>query len=273
MIRAVSVLLGALFLISPALGQEVVSRSATPPLLIGRDVLPVLPDTNGVQFPHLQPIRTDVITQDHGRHIATQANISAFGFACTQSVQAEKQPGALAVLTISAPCHPNGTVQIKHASLSFQQTLSLTGEAHVTLPLLSQDAEIETVFPEKTVKTALRAPELSRFARVAVSWDKPGAQIDVRAPRHLPTERYLVGTADGPQLEIISHPLDPQTRSGVIRLSVSRETCDQTMGEVLRVISGHREARYSLLLTEEACKLGTARLKTILPDLKLATYQ
>lgn len=274
MSRFFSALLGAFTALITTAQAETVTRAPAPPLL----VMPEIGQTSPTSFGDLPAWPVAETAPPIAGRVAAQSDISAFGFPCTVKMDVAPKRGALLDIAISAPCKPYETVRILHAGLSFDVGLSLTGQAQVTMPAMAYSSEIDTIFEDQTrLSTPVVMPELAEYVRIAVGWDHLDARIEGDAPRFLPLDAYVLGDGPGRVLQILSHHLDPESRSGVIRLSVRSEVTAQNckasqQAQVLQHFPGTPATRYSMELAKPGChRIGdNLVLKNILPDMKLA---
>ena len=276
MSRFFGALLGALLTVS-VVQADSVTRAATPSLFIAPGSVQTLPQDPVPALGAIVPTRFVPTAPDIAANIETQSDINAFGFACGPVMSVTSKPGALLDIAISAPCKPDERVTINHAGLSFQVALSLTGAAQVMLPALAEKAVIDTIFEDQTRLTyQATVPDLNEYARFAIGWGQPHAQLVAQAPRHLPIAAFRLGEGEG-QVQILSHHIDPEARAGVIRLSihaqVTPENCNHSQQAHVVEAKPHDQAlSYDLELVQPGCgRIGdNLVLKNILPDLKLA---
>lgn len=242
--------------------------------------LPELPNVHPARLTHKtaplnHPARPNLSTR-----VAEQADISAFGFACGAEVSVEGTKNAMIELSIKAPCKPDQIATVQYSDLSFDQALSMTGEAQLTLPALGDQDILRVTFEDgQSLQSHVKTPEIDAFARVAISWDGPvPPRLNGTAPRHLPIEITRLGDGSGRVLQVLSHHLDPDEKSGVIRLGmlteVTSKNCGHTQaGKVVQQTPGLPQLRYALKLAAAGCdQIGrNLELKNILQDLKLAS--
>jgi len=194
---------------------------------------------------------------------------SPFGTVCENSLTSKILPGAEVELTLTAPCHPNSRVEIRHGKLAFATKTGHSGSLGIAIPVLEVAAKFTVQFDDGTkLATSSNVGALTGFERVAIQWSgdlalqlhayefgaKAGADghVWVGQPRSPSlAQRYGGGFAvdlgdssvANPMLaQIYSLPLIQKTGEGVVQLSVRatpiREFCGQT--KVLR--SHHSKA-------------------------------
>ena len=242
--------------------------------------LQTLPDLTLANFKvdHAQHAVADVSAPRH--QVDEQADLSAFGFSCTEQMLVTPLPDARITVKVIAPCRPDQVVRLSHASIDFDVTLSMVGEVEVVVPTVSNHGEIDSIFDDYSVITELVVmPETEGYARVALVWeDADLPQLAARAPRHIETDVITLGDGSGRVAQVLSHRLDPDARPGVIRLSMAETVTDQNCarqrsGHVVQYIPGRPVTKYDLMMGAAGCdRVGSNReLKNVLPDLKLAS--
>lgn len=278
MSRFLGALLGAVLLHIGAVSAETVTRATAPPLLLVPPTIPAFPDMPVQSLAPMAPVNMADDPDPIKDALARQSDISAFGFACDQTMTLTPRPGGMLDLVISAPCKPGAMVEVRHAGLVFDVTLSNTGKQQVTVPALEFQARIDTVFADGGQLSAKAVvPELVDYARIAVGWDTAAATFRGTAPRGLQVEELTLGDANGRNVQILSYHIDPERRSGVIRLTVQKAVTAQNCAsaqraDVVRHLPGQPVTRYGLRLAGPGCdRVGdNLVLNNILPDLKLA---
>lgn len=90
---------------------------------------------------------------------------------CSLSLSAVPLRGARVQLEVLAPCHKNKVVTITHAGLRFTEILNDKGMITVTIPVLSDPANIEVFFADGVSKS-ISAPikGLSSMQRTGIAW-------------------------------------------------------------------------------------------------------
>lgn len=177
---------------------------------------------------------------------------------CTPALSAEVRPGAMVALRLTAPCHPNTVVHLRHGAIGFAELTDAAGDLAVEVPALEVSAlfaaEIAGLEP---VLGRAEVPELTAYDRVAVSWQGAagielhafefGAGYDqsghvwrgnardvswaLRASGGFAT---LLGSPDAayPQMaEIYSFPAAETQSEGVVRLSLEAEVTAGNCGK------------------------------------------
>ena len=102
-----------------------------------------------------------------------------FARSCTSELSASPADGAMARVTLAAPCHPEQRIAVSHAGLTFADVTDQKGNFSVLLPILDKGAPISVRLPANRVET-VPAPDvdLAGYERMAISWDgAPGIHI------------------------------------------------------------------------------------------------
>jgi len=278
MSRFLSALLGALLMYNGTVSADTVTRGTAPPLLIAPPVIPDLPDMPVQRLNSVVPVSLADDPEPIKGALARQSDISAFGFPCEQTLTLSPVSGGMLDVTISAPCKPGAVVEVRHAGLAFDVTLSNTGSYHTSVPALAHPARIDTVFPDQSEVSAMaEVPDNAEFARIAIGWDVAAATVQGSAPRGLQLAEVTLGDGMGRIVQVLSYHIDPERRSGVIRLSVQGAVTAQNcmtgqQAEVVRHLPGQPVTRYGLKIAGPGCdRVGdNLVLNNVLADLKLA---
>ncbi|MFY0693197.1 MAG: hypothetical protein JXR14_14890 [Paracoccaceae bacterium] len=189
-----------------------------------------------------------------------------------------RRPAARVGVSIDAPCRRDQNALIRHAGMEFRIRLSGMGRLYFEIPILEENAEIETVFENReTLLGSILMPELKDHARLAVMWEDPDlAELVPGIARGGAGELVTLGEAGAPKLQIFSHPHRTEADMSVARVHIlnriTDEACAQPRrGRVLRVQPEQAPIRYDLRLAAPGCKAdgGDPVLKNILADLTL----
>ncbi len=267
------------FCMSPS-WADTLALAIPAPLSAADTSLLSLPDAHPIRFTSEAARPTSSTVSLSRATVDAQADANAFGIPCAETLQVKPMQDALLSVTISAPCRPEEKVQVSYAAVVFDVSLSMTGEVTFEMPAMAYHAEIDSIFDDYSlVSTKVVAPELKDFVRVALAWDGvTKAQLKGEAPRHLPINVITLGDGSGRTVDVLSHHIDPDARSGVIRLSMVAAVTDQNCGvprkgHVVQHMPEVPELRYDLVLAVAGCdRVGTnLELKNILQDLKLAS--
>ncbi|MEM9582271.1 MAG: hypothetical protein AAGA08_04080 [Pseudomonadota bacterium] len=242
--------------------------------------LPSLPPLEPVRFDQTAASPVQDVRPSLSAVIAKQADINAFGFPCETTLKSHALPNAMIAVSIFAPCKPYQTVSISYAGLEFDLSLSMTGATDTVLPALTRVTELTVrIGPDTKRSTRVDVSDIDGFMRVALEWPSEGPPLlSGTAPRHMPVDRFILGDPSGRTIQIVSHPLDPETQPGVIRLqmnqTVTAQNCAEAQtGRFVQMMAGFTQQVYDLTLAAPGCdKIGhSLELKNILQDLKLAS--
>jgi len=210
---------------------------------------------------------------------AAQADISAFGVPCETNLQAVPLADAMFAVTIAAPCRPYESLTIDYAGLTFDITLSVTGQAAFDIPAMAASARLASVFEDGTERSVqLESSDLSEFARVAVAWSQAlDMRLTANAPRDMSVRYYTLGQEDARSIQILSHHQRPDMHRAVIRLGVTAPITAQNCGQKRHATVRHLQPdmlpiSYELMIAPTSCdRIGdNLELKNILQDLKFA---
>jgi hypothetical protein len=230
-----------------------------------------------------------------------EARLAPQGAPCRASLETKAKPAGMIGLTISAPCWPSSTVQIRHGGLSVTETLDAQGRLTIDVPALSAVARFEVAYPDNTFRHAtLDLPEVEALYRVALVWEGPqiltlhalelGAVYGGRGHIHDAhpgnPDRALrgvggfltsLGDGTGSEAEVYTYPREDARSRGVVRLSAEAEVTSATCGHIAQARAIQTDALGGLqtsevLLSIPGCEaLGEiVLLKNLFKDLKLA---
>jgi hypothetical protein len=223
---------------------------------------------------------------------------------CGLALSAETRPGAMVALRLSAPCHPNTEVHVRHAAIGFAAMTDAEGQMEVEVPAL----EISALFAAEIAGLApaegrAEVPDLTGYDRVVVSWHgNSGLELHalefgalygqsghvwrgnardvswaLRASGGFAT---LLGHPDQavPQLaEIYTFPAAETQSEGVVRLSLEAEitasNCGQdVVGRTQQVDAGTARPPVEIALAMPGCDAAGdfLVLNNLFQDLKIA---
>lgn len=270
--------------VSSPIMADVLPAAVTPPFPKISHVTPDIPADAEVPFTHLKPVAAHLSAPPApiADIVARQANISNFGTACDPSISMDVAIDAMLAIHLQAPCLPYDMVRMEHEGLSFTVPMPMTGELHLLLPALSENAVVRADLSDGTVLSASAdVPEAVEFARVALQWKgaAPG-ELVAKAPKVLDGAVIRLGRsedADGSELHVFSSRIDARHATGVVRLSllspVTAENCETGReARVRRKVPGEPISAYDLKLKGPGCNAvgQSIELKNILQDLKLS---
>lgn len=209
---------------------------------------------------------------------------------CRPVMQLQAVPGAMILLSLSAPCNRSERIVMRHSGMAFATRTDAGGSARMLIPALKSDALVAVYLAEsRLVLGKVTVPDAVSYARLAVTWEWP-AEVELRATEG---NRVLVATtassAGEPprmmsfgspdvQSPVMTHVYSVPGRDlGDVSLSAELRITPASCGRTLRL--GTVYAANGLTTTQErdvAVPLcGTAGdillLKNLSPAPKLAT--
>jgi hypothetical protein len=220
---------------------------------------------------------------------------------CNDVLDLATKPGAILGLTLTAACHENQRVVLRHAGLAITGQTNATGSLRLTLPALAADGAVEVLFADgKRLQAATPVPELAALHRFGVQWGADDAfalhglengadfaeagDISAAQPGHAPTPGqvvtggYLLSLGDAsvayPLLaQVYTYPVAPDAVAEVaIEAAVTPRTCGREMlGQTISSTAG-KTSLTDLTLTMPACDAagGYLVLNNLFPDTKIA---
>ncbi|KUF10676.1 hypothetical protein [Pseudoponticoccus marisrubri] len=231
-------------------------------------------------------------------------NPAAGGFDCGVELVAKPAAGAMADLTLTAPCKASERVTFHHQGLMFTETVQPDGTLSLSVPALAQQAVFIASFANGDGAMAmLEVSSLDFYDRVAVQWTGgAGLQLHAReygaayftdghvwaaasgdlaaAARGEGGFLVRLGAADAPKAllaEIYSFPSGTARTEGEIAISVEAEVteanCDQTVEAQTLELRGPEGLRVrDLTLDIPACDStgDFLVLKNLVEDMKIA---
>lgn len=95
---------------------------------------------------------------------------------CEVALKAQAVADASVDLSVTAPCKAGARASVHHRGLVFATLLDALGQATVTVPALSRDAQFIVAFEDQTgASLGVTVDGLDRFDRVALQWQGGGA--------------------------------------------------------------------------------------------------
>ncbi len=225
---------------------------------------------------------------------------------CDSAVTATPRAGSLVMLTISAPCHADAAVRIRHNAMVFDTTLSDAGGWSGLVPALSATATFGVVLADETLTATTAVADFHSHSRIVLQ-SRGNADLTVHA------REYGAGTGDAGHVwrgapglmpgasgsdggfllrlgngedaaariaEIYTFPAGHSTRRGAIRLSIEAAITERTCGrdlnaEILQPGLGGDLAATQITIETPDCggTDGILVLKNILRDMKIAANQ
>lgn len=218
---------------------------------------------------------------------------------CTPELSLSPSPGAMINARLSAPCHPETRVVMRHAGLAVTYATDKAGILSVTLPALVPDATVSALFAGgNIVEAAMTLPEAARHQRFGVQW-MGGQSFGVDAfenggdfglPGHvsaantqgpadgmMPSNGFLTllgdDSVENPMLaQVYTFPAGAEDIPVIVEAAITEATCGrEILGET--IASSHGAVKVAdLSVTMPGCdaKGDYLVLKNLVPDLKLA---
>lgn len=221
---------------------------------------------------------------------------------CEISFDATVQPGAIVMVSVSAPCNAAENVEFDHAGLKFSEQLGPDGTLLLAVPAMTETAIITIEMgdaPQKALEVTV--PDFAAYERVAVMWKgATGLQLHVLEqgasygePGHVWAEApgtpeaavagaggfisVLGSTAEGYAADIYSYPATLVTSSAEPVVSIEAQVMENTCGgeisgDILRSNAGRAPTIQHLSMVVPGCDaVGEYLVLNNLPqDLKLA---
>lgn len=111
---------------------------------------------------------------------------------CQPRMELTAAPGAMILMSLSAPCNRNERIIVRHSGLSFTTRTEPSGGARILLPALKTEAMVAVYMADAhLVLGKVAVPDAASYARYAVTWEWP-AEVELRATDG---DKVLVGTA------------------------------------------------------------------------------
>ena len=276
------------------------------PLMRGADGPPELPVPPAATLTPIfltPPDMRDRVIQDQPTPALPhdEARLVPQGAPCRPNLEINAKPAAMIELTVSAPCWPSSSVQIRHSGLNITETLDAQGRLAIDLPALSATARVEVAFPDQTFGHAtLDLPAVEALYRVVLAWEGTqiltlhalelgaayGEQGHIYLAHPGTPDRALIGAGGfltvlgdgtGSVAEVYTYPREDAHSSGVIRLSAEAEVTSTTCGRIAEARAIQTDALGGLqtsevMLSMPDCEaLGEiVQLKNLFKDLRLA---
>lgn len=96
---------------------------------------------------------TQTVPPSAAQTIYNTLELKPFDLDCALNLSVKSLRGARVKLAVTAPCHKNKTITIKHASLRFSEIVDDNGMITIIIPVLSDPATIEVSFADGTFKS------------------------------------------------------------------------------------------------------------------------
>jgi hypothetical protein len=110
---------------------------------------------------------------------------------CSPDMQLAATPGAMILLTLSAPCNRSERVVVRHSGLSFSTSTGADGRTTLLLPALKADAMVAVYLNDARLALgSVAVPDAADYARFAIVWEHP-AELELRVTDG---DKVLVGS-------------------------------------------------------------------------------
>lgn len=111
---------------------------------------------------------------------------------CSPRMELSAAPGAMILMSLSAPCNRNERIILRHSGLSFSARTENGGDARILFPAMKADAMVAVYLSDaQLVLGRVAVPDVASYTRYAIAWEWP-ADLELRATDG---EKVLVGTA------------------------------------------------------------------------------
>lgn len=220
---------------------------------------------------------------------------------CQANLSLRADPSAMIGITLSAPCHPNERIVLRHAGLAVTGKTSGAGMLFASLPALGSAAEVSVRFADDTtVQASVEVPEARGLRRYGVQWlgddafqlnafengagyGEPGHVSDADPQVALAGQPQIGGflsvlgdnQVDQPMLaEIYTYPTDASAHVQiVVEAAITKATCArEILGETLAEVDGDVTITDLSLAMPDCSAIGDILvLKNLDPDLKIAS--
>lgn len=276
-----------------AIMAEVTRSAADPILALPQDTEPKIGDVSGAGPIVSAPV--NVVADE------TEAPVAATE-SCALMLEGVAEAGAMAALTLSAPCDAGAAVEFDHAGLRFSEQLGPEGDLFVVVPAMAETAVFTArIGDSQETSIELNVPDFARFERVALMWKgSTGLQLHALEngaaygePGHVWAEEpgsaesvitgkggfvsVLGSTSEGYAADVYTYPNDLMTNGAEPRVSVETQVMENTCGtriegSILRSNAGRAPTLQPLTIAVPSCDaVGEYLVLNNLPqDLKLA---
>ncbi|WP_050604588.1 hypothetical protein [Ruegeria sp. 6PALISEP08] len=217
---------------------------------------------------------------------------------CNISARAIAVPGAMARLSLKAPCKTEERVEIHHSGLTVSKMTDASGALQMTIPALSEYAIFLISFEDETGSVATtHVTDIAEYNRVALQWQGE-TELQIHALEfgasyggngHVWDDASANGAGDvlrlgqtghekAQNIEVYSFPAGATDQSGTIDLTVEAEVTEANCGHTLNVqalelLSDRRLRSRDMSLTLPDCSQAGEFLvlNNLLSDLTIAT--
>ena len=100
---------------------------------------------------------------------------------CRPRMDLTTAPGAMILMSLSAPCNRNERIIVRHSGLSFTARTEPSGNARVLLPALRADAMVAVYLADaRLVLGEVQVQDVTNYTRYAIAWEWP-TELELRA--------------------------------------------------------------------------------------------
>lgn len=212
------------------------------------------------------------------------------GDKCRPAMQLQAAPGAMILLSLSAPCNRSERIVLRHSGMAFATRTDAGGSARMLIPALKSDAMVAVYLAESRLLLGkVAVPDAASYARLAVTWEWP-AEVELRAtegnhvlvaaaatPADEPARMMSFGSPDV-QSPVMAHVYSVPGRDlGDVSLSAELRITPASCGRTLRLGTVYAANGVTTAKEREVAVplCGTAGdillLKNLSPAPKLAT--
>ena len=201
---------------------------------------------------------------------------------CGTTVSAAREPAAMVMLTVTAPCNEEDSFEVTHSGMQISASTDRDGNAAVRVPALMPNAEFNVSFDNVlNATTEIFVPELRQYDRAVLQWMtddnmrlhalENGAQIgdpghvwsaslhspqDTREGRHGFVVYLGDADADIPyQAEVYTFPAGQMVRDGGVDLRVGVTVSEQNCGREVDAMTIQTNAGQTLVVKEIAAQM------------------
>ncbi|MFN3578349.1 MAG: hypothetical protein ACK4TJ_15395 [Tabrizicola sp.] len=103
------------------------------------------------------------------------------GDRCRPEMQLQAAPGAMILMSLSAPCNRSERIVLRHSGMAFAARTDASGSARLLIPALKPEAMVAVYMAEsRLVLGKVTVPDAASYARLALTWEWP-AEVELRA--------------------------------------------------------------------------------------------
>lgn len=195
---------------------------------------------------------------------------------CTAALELTAAPGALLKLALTAPCHRNERVVLRHAGLAVTARIGVEGSFSGTLPAMDRAGAVSVLLTDGSeIEAAAPVADMAGIRRFAVQWLAEDAfQIHVPAAQEDRLSRLGDATVSLPMMaEVYTFP--PASTGGeaaTLEAAITPATCGrELLGETLESRNGRSSVTELSVTMPDCAAVGDYLLLKNLPgDVSIA---